>query len=231
MQSARLANLMRTLEGEPRNAMKPERRAFIGAVITGFLLSGCGSADSYPESGSAPEIHFKDDTVSNASPGDTILNLELVDQSGKTIRPRDLIGSHNLVLVFVRGYNGSVCPYCSAYTSGLISNFAAIAERKTNVLLVYPIAKPDQKQRLDEFLKGTFQNSSPVDKVPFPVVLDIGLRAVNALGIQKDLSKPATYIVDKTGHVRFAYVGSSLSDRPSIKAIMKQLDALKDEPS
>ena len=211
--------------------MKPERRALMTAVISGFLLCGCGTGDSHPESSSAPEIRFKDDTVSNASPGDTILNLELVNQSGKTIRPRDLIGSHHLLLVFVRGYNGSLCPYCSAYTSGLISNFAAIAERKTNVMLVYPIAKPDQKQRLDEFLKGTFQNSSSVDKVPFPVVLDIGLKAVNALGIRKDLSKPATYIVDKTGHVRFAYVGSSLADRPSIKAIMKQLDALKDEPS
>jgi peroxiredoxin len=211
--------------------MQRERRAFIGAVIAGLLLCGCSSGDSYPESNSAQEIRFKDDTVSNASPGDTILNLEFVDQSGKTLRPRDLIGSHNLVLVFVRGYNGSVCPYCSAYTSGLISNFAAIAERKTNVLLVYPITKPDQKQRLDEFLKGTFQSSSPVDKVPFPVVLDIGLKAVDALGIRRDLSKPATYIVDKKGHVHFAYVGSSLADRPSIKAIIKQLDSLKDEPS
>ena len=212
--------------------MQPERRALIGAVIAGLLLYGCGGGATGIDNGVASEIHFKDDTVSNASPGDAILNLEFTDQSGKAIRPRDLIGSKNLILVFVRGYNGSVCPYCSAYTSGLISNFAAITQHETNVLLVYPIAKPDQKQRLDEFLKGTFQNSSSsVDKVPFPVVLDIGLKAVNALGIRKDLSKPATYIVDKTGHVRFAYVGSSLADRPSIKAIIKQLDTLKDEPS
>jgi hypothetical protein len=30
--------------------------------------------------------------------------------------------------------------------------------------------------------------------------------------------------------VRFAYVGNSLSDRPSIKVILKQLDGLKQEP-
>jgi peroxiredoxin len=212
--------------------MKPKRPTFIGAVIVGLLLCGCGSSDSFDDNSAASAIRFKDDTVSNASPGETILNLEFTDQSGKTIRPRDLIGAQHLILVFVRGYNGSVCPYCSAYTSSLISKFPAIVERKTNVLLVYPIAKPDQKQRLNEFLKATFANSSPsVDKVPFPVVLDIGLKAVNALGIQKDLSKPATYIVDKEGHVQFAYVGSSLADRPSIKAIIKQLDSLKDEPS
>jgi peroxiredoxin len=213
--------------------MKRERRALFAAAFLCICVCSCGTGDgSLSQSNGEPEIRFKDDTTSNASPGDTILSLAFTDQAGKTIRPRDLVGAHHLVLVFVRGYNGSVCPYCSAYTSGLISNFAAFAKRDTDVLLVYPITKPDQKQRLEEFLQGTFQKApSDAMKIPFPVVLDIGLKAVNALGIRKDLSKPATYILDKKGHVRFAYVGSGLADRPSIKAIMKQLDALKDEPS
>ena len=99
-------------------------------------------------------------------------------------------------------------------------------------MLVYPITKPDESQRLDEFLKATFrQTASGVSSLPFPVVLDIGLKAVDALGIRKDLAKPATYILDKTGQVRYAYVGATLSDRPSIKAILKQLDTLRQEPS
>ncbi len=209
----------------------PERGAFFGAAMITLFAFGCGAGgQSQSDSAAEPEIRFKDDTVANASPGDTLLNLEFVDQRGKTVRPRDLIGMHHLVLVFVRGYNGSICPYCSAYTSGLISNFRNIADRDADVLLVYPIAKPDQSQRLDEFLSATFHLSSPtVSQTPFPVVLDIGLKAVDALGIRKDLAKPATYILDKQGHVRFAYVGSSLGDRPSIKAILKQLDSLKQE--
>jgi peroxiredoxin len=135
------------------------------------------------------------------------------------------------VLVFTRGYNGSICPYCSSYTSGLISNYRAIAARDADVLVVYPIAKPEQSQRLTEFLQATFERSeSGVNQTPFPVVLDIGLKAVDALGIRKDLAKPATYILDKQGQVRFAYVGNSLSDRPSIKVILKQLDGLRQEP-
>jgi peroxiredoxin len=209
----------------------PKRGAFLGAAFITLFAFGCGTGGlSQSDAGAEPEIRFKDDTVANASPGDTLLNLEFVDQKGKTVRPRDFIGRHDLVLVFVRGYNGSICPYCSAYTSGLISNFRTISERGADVLLVYPIAKPDQSQRLDEFLRATFHLSSPaVDQTPFPVVLDIGLKAVDALGIRKDLAKPATYILDKQGHVRFAYVGSSLADRPSIKAILKQLDLLKQE--
>ncbi len=210
----------------------PVRSALFAAVASLFLV-GCGWGDLFQSSsGSEPEFRFNDETVANASPGDAILNLEFIDQAGKTIRPRDFVAKHNLVIVFVKGYNGSICPFCSAYTSGLISNFKAIAERDADVLLVYPIAKPDQSQRLDEFLRATYQRSSPaVSQTPFPVVLDVGLKAVDALGIRRDLAKPATYILDKKGQVRFAYVGNSLSDRPSIKAILKQLDAIKQEPS
>jgi peroxiredoxin len=202
-------------------------------LLFSVLVAGCGrytpgdSADSIGPG----DIHFLDDAAPNAAPGDAILNLQFVDQAGKTVRPRDLIGAKNLVVVFTRGYNGSICPYCSSYTSSLITNYPKISERATEVLVVYPIAKPDQSQRLDEFLKATFIRSGDgVTKTPFPVVLDIELKAVDTLGIRKDLAKPATYILDKVGHVRFAYVGKSLSDRPSIKVILKQLDTLREEP-
>jgi peroxiredoxin len=210
-------------------------RPLRAACLIVALAAGCsrfapGTGDTGDSIGPA-DIHFKDDAVTNAAPGDALVNLQFTDQAGKTIRPRDLIGQKNLVLVFTRGYNGSICPYCSSYTSGLITNYSAISQRGTEVLVVYPIAKPDQAQRLDEFLKATFVRSGDgVTKTPFPVALDIELKAVDALGIRKDLAKPATYILDKGGHVRFAYVGKSLSDRPSIKVILKQLDTLKEEP-
>jgi peroxiredoxin len=203
------------------------------ALLLSVLVAGCGryiSGDSADSIGPA-DIHFVDDALPNAAPGDAILNLQFVDQAGKTVRPRDLIGAKNLVVVFTRGYNGAICPYCSSYTSSLITNYPKISERATEVLVVYPIAKPDQSQRLDEFLKASFVRSGDgVTKTPFPVVLDVELKAVDALGIRKDLAKPATYILDKVGHVRFAYVGKSLSDRPSIKVILKQLDTLREEP-
>jgi peroxiredoxin len=198
-----------------------------------LLVAGCARSDPGDSADSIgpADIHFLDDAATNAAPGDAILNLQFIDQAGKSVRPRDLIGAKNLVVVFTRGYNGAICPYCSSYTSSLITNYPKISERATEVLVVYPIAKPDQSQRLDEFLKATFIRSGDgVTKTPFPVVLDVELKAVDALGIRKDLAKPATYILDKVGHVRFAYVGKSLSDRPSIKVILKQLDTLREEP-
>jgi peroxiredoxin len=206
----------------------------IAALLIAARSAGCNRATpGFGDAGDVigpADIHFQDDVASNATPGDALLNLQFVDRAGRTVRPRDLIGSKSLVIVFTRGYNGSICPYCSSYTSGLITNYAAISQRGGEVLVVYPIAKPDQSQRLDEFLKATFVRSGDgVTQTPFPVVLDVEAKGVNALGIRKDLSKPATYIVDKGGHVHFAYVGKSLSDRPSIKVILKQLDALREE--
>jgi peroxiredoxin len=176
-------------------------------------------------------IQFKDEAATNADPGSALLGLEFVDSTGNKVTPKSYVGKKNLVLVMTRGYTGSICPYCSTYTSGLIANYKAITDRDSDVVVVYPIERSDQSRHLGEFLNNTFKRSTPPAlKTPFPVVLDVQLKAVDALGIRKELSKPATYILDKKGQVRFAYVGQSLSDRPSIKVILQQLDAIKQAP-
>ena len=95
---------------QSRTVMNPKRRTFLGAALVAFFLCSCGTGNDYQsEGGGDPAIRFKDDAAFNASPSDAILNLAFVDQSGKEIRPRDLIGSQHLVLVFVPGFNGEVC--------------------------------------------------------------------------------------------------------------------------
>jgi hypothetical protein len=106
------------------------------ALVVTLVAIGCGrypanTGDTGDLIGPA-DIHFNDDAATNAAPGDALLNLQFVDQQGQTVRPRDLLGAKNLVLVFTRGYNGSICPYCSRYTSGLITNYAAISHALAN---------------------------------------------------------------------------------------------------
>jgi peroxiredoxin len=60
----------------------------------------------------------------------------------------------------------------------------------------------------------------------FPVVLDRNLAAVDRLGIRGAKAKPSTYILDRQGRVVYAYVGSGQADRPSVKAVLDQLDKL-----
>lgn len=180
---------------------------------------------------SASQIQFKDDVTANATGDDNVLQeLKFVGKDGQETRLRDLYAKQNVVLVMTRGYNGAICPYCSTQTARLIANYQKIKDRNAEVVVVYPLEKSDDIPRLDDFVKKVFEmdpKAAELKSIPFPILLDVDLVAVDGLGIRRDLSKPATYIIDSSGKLRFAYVGESLSDRPSVAAILKQLDAIK----
>ena len=58
---------------------------------------------------------------------------------------------------------------------------------------------------------------------PMPVALDVSLIAVRKLGIEDNLAKPTSLIIDKHGVVRYAYVGRTIADRPSVKDLLNEL--------
>lgn len=175
------------------------------------------------------DIKFRDAVVSQVAPATNFASVPLRLKSGGTATLSELASGRNLVVVFARGYSGSICPYCSTQTAGLISNYEELQSRNAEVVVIYPLETDKDIPRRAEFMgKVNELNAVTKDKEPpFPFVLDVGLKAVDILGIRKDLSKPATFILDTAGEVRFAYVGESLADRPSVKAILGQLDQLQ----
>lgn len=173
------------------------------------------------------QIQFKDSLKSNQPLEGGIAELSFTDINGEQYSLKDFLGKKNVVLVVTRGYAGSVCLYCSTQTSRLLTSYKKFSDRDTEVVVVFPVETSEDSTRHRDFVanvKGKLD--TPPEKIPFPIVLDVELKAVDQLGIRKDLSKPATYIIDKQGQVRFAYVGESLADRPSVKALLEQLDAL-----
>ena len=180
-----------------------------------------GGAYDYSDS-----INFLDDLTSNQSPGEDLRSFTFVDVDGKSSTPEELAPGKRIVLVVTRGNTDPICPYCTTQTSRLIANYDQFKSRGAEVMVVYPIEHQDDAQRLDAFLeRSRGMLADPAREVPFPILLDVELKAVDKLGIRQDLSKPATYILDADGSVRFAYVGARLNDRPSIAAMIKELDA------
>ena len=173
-------------------------------------------------------IKFKDDVTANAALDDDLTTLTFTNKEGQQVALKDYLGQKHVILVITRGYAGSICPYCATQTSRLIANYSKLQAQGAEVLVVYPLEKPADTPRLDEFVARAVKSLPAAEhKVPFPLLLDVELKAVDQLGIRRDLSKPATYIFDKEGQLRFAYVGTSLADRPSIKALLDQLGQLK----
>jgi peroxiredoxin len=167
-------------------------------------------------------VKFADQVESNLEVDDTIGSLQFTDTGGNPVRLDQYAGEKNVLLVFTRGFSGQLCPFCTTQTSRLIANYDKFSERDTEVLLVYP----GQKDQLSEFLAASMEGSD-VEKFPFPVLLDEDLAAVNQLNIAAQLAHPSTFIIDKQGSVKLSYVGQSPIDRPSVKALLTQLDRLQ----
>ena len=173
-------------------------------------------------------IQFLDDVESQTIPEEDLTDLVLFNVDGRQVQLKEYVGRKNLVLVMTRGFSSSICLYCSTLTSRLITNYPEFTKRNTEIVVVFPVSNDAERGRLDEFIAATRKNMDrPPEVIPFPVLLDVELRAVDRLGLRHDLSRPATYILDKSGDVRFSYVGKDLSDRPSVKALLKELDLLE----
>lgn len=168
------------------------------------------------------QIQFKDELESNVAPPEHLEDLTFIDSDGASVTLKDYLGKKNVVLVFTQGYyGGSLCPYCTTQTARLVANYKKFQDLETEILVVYP----GDKMHLEDFLKaarGT--DKTQLDKVPFPVLLDEGLSAVDFFGIRAQVAHPSTYVIDKEGKVLLAYVGQDHSaDRPSIQRILEVL--------
>jgi peroxiredoxin len=197
------------------------------AILMVFAGLSCGQSNDAPLRPSAYDYgpglpKFRDDAKSNRKVEPGTLDIAFVDAKGKSIDLKQYRGKKNVVLVVTRGYPGYICPNCSAQTSRLISNYPEFVKRDAEVLIVFP----GPTEHLQEFRERT-EGEAGKKAVPFPIVLDKDFHAVDRLGIRGDLAKPATFIVDKHGDVIFAYVGVNTSDRPSLKAMLNQLDAIQ----
>ncbi|MCE9548699.1 MAG: peroxiredoxin family protein [Planctomycetia bacterium] len=193
-------------------------------LLAPIFLAGCESKSPYGAAAENPqEIKFKDDAKTNKQVPDKVDELTFVDTAGAKVRLSDFRGKKNVLLVITRGFTRPLCPFCRAQTSRLVSNYAKFKELNTEVLLVYP----GQKGQLEEFLNSVDTvDKGQIAKVPFRILLDDGLEAVQFFGIKANRAFPSTYIFDKQGQPRFAYVGSGDADRPSIQAMLDQLKLL-----
>ena len=187
--------------------------------------TGTDAYDSYYGSG---EITFLDEAASNASLDAGLTSLSFVNSSGEESLIRDLAPGKTLVVVVTRGNTIPICPYCSTQTAQLISSYESFKKLGSEVVVIYPVETGEDSDRLKSFLDDVKTRLADASNpVPFPVLLDVELKGVDQLGIRKDLSKPATYIVDQEGNVQYAYVGEHIADRPSVTALLAEAGKYK----
>ncbi len=204
-------------------------------TLFGLLVAivGCSSSSSTPPKYSygspdlkqtASEFH---DKPANREVSGNQMPMKFIDTNNKEVDLASYRGKSNVVLVVVKGMpqfpGGLFCPGCLAQVNSLTANHEEFKKRDAEILMVFP----GPTEKLPEFLSNAKVDGNDGNpKVPFPLLLDKDLKAVDSLGIRADLAKPSTYILDKKGNAVFAFVGETTTDRPSVKALLSQLDKL-----
>jgi peroxiredoxin len=211
--------------------MLPFGRTAVLAVLLGAV--GCDRRYGQDQPGIAypPGVAaFMEDAPANRPVPPPDFPLTFVDASGATVDLAQYKDKSNVVLVVLRGvpraYGGAFCEYCLAQSGSLAKNKAEFDARTAVVHLVFP----GPTDRVREFVEAARNNAGRPPSFPFRMLLDKDLSATDRLAIRDDLAKPSTFIVDKKGDVVYAYVGSTRVDRPTVKAVLRELDRVNGVP-
>jgi peroxiredoxin len=184
-----------------------------------FCVVGCNRV---PDDG----IQFMQVSESQPITIDDFSTLVFSDPEGNEVKLSDIMTKDYLVLVITRGWYGGVCFYCASQTSRWARRFDELEPYNAQLAVIFPTETVDESVKIDELEKRIKKGQIPNEEIPYPILLDINLSSVDQLGIRSDLAKPSTYIIDREGRVRFAYVGESIADRPTVDSVLKQLSQL-----
>lgn len=155
--------------------------------------------------------------------------VTLVNAEGKEVELNSLLGKP-LVLVFMRGFAGTVCPYCTTYTAQMAARYDEFTAAGAEILVVYPTREEDKAQ-VETFVEivNEILEEEGQESIPFPVYLDLGVKVVKHYNLVGDLSKPSTFVLDPTGKIRYLYVGRDADDRPALDRVLDEVKKLKQE--
>lgn len=209
------------------------RLAALALPVAVFALVGCGSSDPKPYGkggyGVNPPLEevaagFHENPEANRQVATDKLPLTFIDVTGTPVDLAQFRGKSNVVLVVTKGLpqfpGGVYCPGCLAQMHALTANLDDFKKRDAEVLVVFP----GPSEKIGEFVTQAKAGGPDGKPGPVPLLLDKDLTAVKQLDILADWAKPATYILDKKGNVVYAFVGAGTTDRPSVKALLAQLD-------
>ncbi len=185
-----------------------------------FLLTGC-SGDQNP---AAPQSGSQTRPVPYTAVtkvGDVFPYTSFVGQDGTVVDLTKRGDGKKSLLVFMRGFSGFVCPYCTAQTAELVKRRDEILATNTELYVVYPGAA----ETIPTFLEAVRVYMASEDAPGISVLMDVDLKAVDALGIRQDLSRPCTFVLDAEGRLVYEYVGEGPPDRPSLDDVLQVLKA------
>ncbi len=180
----------------------------VGKLVSTYSFAMPGDDDD-EYSVSSDEREMQSDWLGKALP-----QTRFFQHSGDVVDLSDYVGKKSVTLIVMRGFAGQVCVYCSAQTRALAEQLEKFKQLNNEVIIVYP----GPAETIPMFIKAVQSVGGNAEHMN--IVLDVNLSLVKTLGIIKDLSKPTSIVVDKSGLVVYGYIGTNMGDRPSAKELL-----------
>jgi peroxiredoxin len=171
--------------------------------------------------------------------GDYAPNFSLPDALGEPVTLADLLVQGPVVVTF---YRGEWCPYCNVQVRGLQAILPRLRELGASLVAISPQAA-DHSLTLTEKHELTFPVLSDLDqdvirayRVQFTLAGDLEDLQVNVFQNDpanqnadhtRSLPVPATFVIDRDGIVRAAFVSADWRYRPEPSDIVAVLEALQ----
>ncbi len=166
---------------------------------------------------------FNLDGIDTARRGEPAPDVTLTDVQGKVHRLSDLRGKNAAILTFIYGTG----------TYGLVRQYGAMLknfeERGAKVFVI----DPHDARRIRQLLtKAGFKPNA----LPVPVLCDPAHLISATYGVAFQMrqhtewsNRPATFLIDREGVIRYAHRGKNYGDRPRPEELLQELDKLKEE--
>lgn len=172
-------------------------------------------------------------TTGRLGGGDDALARRLLDKPLPVSQFRDTNGKpfdlgalrgKKVLFVVLRGFNTQVCIYCFTQTGELWPLVGELRAADCELVVLFP----GSKSRLDAF--AALCREWFGDELPYTMLYDPDLQLTTALGLQGNLARPSSLILDRDGVVRFAYVAESeqnIADRPPASELLQAARRLR----
>jgi peroxiredoxin len=141
--------------------------------------------------------------------------------SGNEVRLSSLIGGRTALLLF---YRGGWCPFCNEQLAAIARDIAKFQELKATIVAV----SGEEIEKGRDLLGRLNLPFVLLSDTPFEAIDKYGVRdpnpseKVKARGISQ-LPKPSAFVIDRTGIVRYRYIGQSAPDRPKNEDLLRAL--------
>lgn len=157
--------------------------------------------------------------------GDKAPDFTLSTPDGTPVSLSATLEAGPAVVVMLRGYPGYQCPVCTKQVNDLIVRRADFAAENARVILVYPGPADGLKTHAEQFAGDKAWPEH------FKLVIDPDYAFTNAWHLRWDkageTAYPASFVVDRSGVIRFAKVSQSHGGRASAGELVKGVKAAR----